>query len=61
MIVESVVLLELKAGAQLDPTSQAQTINYLRATALELALILHFGQKPTFKRVVATNNHKILP
>jgi GxxExxY protein len=61
MVVESVVLREFKAGAQLDPNASAQTINYLRATALEVALILHFGARATFKRVVATNNHKLLP
>ena len=61
MIVESVVLLEFKAGAQLDPNSPAQTLNYLRAGHLEVALILHFGPKATFKRLVATNDHKILP
>jgi GxxExxY protein len=60
LIVESVVLVELKAGAQLDPHGPAQIINYLRATKLEVALLLHFGHKATFKRVVATNDHKIL-
>ncbi|MEO7086723.1 MAG: GxxExxY protein [Gemmatimonadaceae bacterium] len=54
MIVEKCVLVEFKAGPRLDPTAEAQTINYLRATGLEVALILHFGLKPVFKRIVET-------
>jgi GxxExxY protein len=61
MIVESLVLLELKVGEQLDPNCEAQTLNYLRATRLELALILHFGPKPKFKRLILTNDQKLLP
>ena len=55
MIVESRVLVEFKAGEHLDPTSEAQMINYLRSTRLEVGLILHFGHRPRFKRVVVTN------
>ena len=61
MIVESLVLLELKVGEQLDPNCETQTLNYLRATRLELALILHFGSKPKFKRLILTNDQKLLP
>ena len=61
MIVESSVLLELKAGTGLDPGSQPQMLNYLRATRLEVGLILYFGARPTFKRLVVSNDHKLLP
>jgi GxxExxY protein len=61
MIVESLVLLELKVGERLDPNCETQTLNYLRATRLELALILHFGPKPKFKRLILTNDQKLLP
>ena len=61
MIVESTVLLELKAGIALDPCSQPQMLNYLRATRLEVGLILYFGARATFKRFVMSNEHKLLP
>ena len=61
MIVESVVLVELKAGRALDPAWEPQLINYLRATRLELGLLLHFGSKATVKRRILTNDRKLLP
>jgi GxxExxY protein len=61
MIVESVILLEFKAGDRLDPSSEAQMVNYLRATHLEVGLVFHFGAKPSFRRFVRTNNHKSIP
>jgi GxxExxY protein len=61
MIVESVVLLEFKAGDRLDPNVEPQLLNYLRATRLEVGLILHFGPKASFKRRVVANDRKIIP
>jgi GxxExxY protein len=61
MIVESKVLLELKAAELLDGGVASQVINYLRATDLELALVLHFGRKPRVKRFVYSNDRKFLP
>jgi GxxExxY protein len=60
-VVESVVLLEYKAGERLDPTCKPQVLNYLQGCYLELALLLHFGPKPAFKRLVMTNDRKLLP
>jgi GxxExxY protein len=61
MVVESLVMLEFKAGEHLDPNCESQVLNYLRATRIELALILHFGPRPTFKRLIWTNDRKLLP
>lgn len=58
MVVESKVLLELKAGALLDPHAEAQVLNYLKATKLEVALLLYFGPKPKVKRFVMSNIRK---
>jgi GxxExxY protein len=61
MIVESVVLLEFKAGDRLDPSAEAQLLNYLRASRLQVGLLLRFGSKASFKRRVITNDRKIIP
>lgn len=59
-VVESVVLLEYKAGERLDPSCEPQVLNYLRGCHLELALLLHFGPRATFKRLIMTNDRKLL-
>ena len=61
MIVDRRVLIEIKASSVLDPNAEAQLINYLRATDLELGLLLHFGQKPGFRRLVFANSRKHRP
>ena len=50
LIVERAVILELKAAAGIDPSHEAQLLNYLRATEIEVGLVLNFGSKPQFKR-----------
>jgi GxxExxY protein len=55
MLVESRVVLELKGSRKLDPGDIAQLLNYLRATDLELGLLLHFGPRASFKRLIASN------
>jgi GxxExxY protein len=55
MLVESRVVLELKGSRKLDPSDIAQLLNYLRATDLELGLLLHFGPRASFKRLIASN------
>jgi GxxExxY protein len=57
MLVESRVVVELKASRKLDPADVAQLLNYLRATELELGLLLHFGPRAAFKRLIATNGY----
>ena len=52
LLVEKCVLLELKAARALDSSHQAQLLNYLRATGIEVGLLLNFGPKPEFKRLV---------
>ena len=61
LVVENKVLLELKAGETIDQAHISQLNNYLRATRLEVGLILNFGTKPEFKRRVFTNERKPLP
>jgi len=58
ILVEGCVLLELKAARMLDSSHRAQLMNYLRATELEVGLLLNFGEKPEFKRVIFDNLKK---
>ena len=58
ILVEGCVLLELKAARMLDSSHRAQLMNYLRATEIEVGLLLNFGEKPEFKRVIFDNLKK---
>ena len=58
LLVEKCVLLELKAARTLGSAHQAQLLNYLRATEIEVGLLLNFGPKPEFKRVAYDNSRK---
>jgi hypothetical protein len=52
------VLLELKAVRCLDKVHEAQLLNYLRATEIEVGLLFNFGIKPEFKRLAFDNARK---
>lgn len=58
LLVENSVFVELKAARCLDPAHEAQLLNYLRATEIEVGLLLNFGPKPEFKRLVYENSRK---
>ena len=52
MVVNGLVVVEIKAGAALVEADKKQLFNYLRASGLTVGLLLHFGPKPEFKRLV---------
>ena len=58
LIVNEKVIVELKAVRTLDPAHEAQLINYLKATDIEVGLLLNFGRKPQFNRFVYDNKRK---
>ncbi|HAX69390.1 MAG TPA: GxxExxY protein [Anaerolineales bacterium] len=58
LLVNDVVLVELKAVSRLLAEYEAQLLNYLRATPYEVGLLLNFGPKPDFKRKIYENYHK---
>jgi GxxExxY protein len=60
MLVEDCVLLELKAARVLDSSHEAQLLSYLRATEIEVGLLLNFGLKPDFKRLIFDNPRKLI-
>jgi GxxExxY protein len=55
ILVENRVLLELKASEELSSANEKQLINYLKATDIEVGLLLNFGKRPQFKRKVFAN------
>ena len=58
LLVNGCVLLELKAGRAIDSAHTAQLLNYLKATNVEVGLLLNFGPRPEFKRVAFGNQRK---
>jgi GxxExxY protein len=58
MLVDKCVLLELKAVRFLDGSHQKQLLNYLKATDIEIGLLLNFGIKPEFRRLLFDNPRK---
>ena len=55
LVVNGAVLVETKAVPKLKTVHTAQTLNYLRATVLEVGLILNFGARPQFRRLLFDN------
>ncbi len=58
LVVNDSVLVELKTCEALIAEHASQTLNYLKATALEVALLMNFGQQPRFKRLAMDNETK---
>jgi len=52
LLVNDQVIVELKSAATIAPQHEAQLINYLKATNMEVGLVLNFGPKPQVKRKV---------
>ncbi len=59
IIVEDKVIVENKASEFLCEEHEFQLINYLKATAIEVGLLLNFGKKAEFKRKIFTNDCKM--
>ncbi len=58
LVVEDKVIIELKSTDRLREEHDAQILNYLRATNIEVGLLLNFGRKPEFRRKIFTNDRK---
>jgi GxxExxY protein len=58
LLIDDVIIVELKACDNLVKAHYAQTLNYLKATNIEIGLLLNFGEKPEIKRLIFTNNRK---
>jgi GxxExxY protein len=58
LIVNNLVLIELKVCEALHKDHDAQTLHYLRATNIEVALLMNFGPSPRFRRFAMDNENK---
>lgn len=58
LVVGDRVVVELKVAEALRREHEAQLLNYLKATQVEVGLLLNFGLKPQFKRLVMSNDRK---
>lgn len=58
ILVEDAVIVEIKAARSILPEHEAQLLNYLKATELEVGLLLNFGPSPHFKRRAFDNDKK---
>src|SRR5688572_31743463 len=58
LIVEDVIAVELKTNECLAIENENQLVNYLKATNIEVGLLLNFGKKPQVKRKIFDNDRK---
>jgi GxxExxY protein len=58
IVVSDCILLELKTAENIIIAHEAQLLNYLRATSLEVGLILNFGPKAQVRRLLFDNDRK---
>ena len=61
MIVDDKLVVEAKSTELLHKSASRQVFNYLRATNLEVGLLLHFGPEPTFQRLICRNRRSDPP
>lgn len=61
LVVNEKIILELKAAECIVEDFEFQLINYLKATNMEVGLLLNFGKRPEFKRKVFENSRKKNP
>jgi GxxExxY protein len=54
LVVEGRVIVESKVAEKILPVHEMQLLNYLRATQITVGLVLNFGPRPTFRRLLLT-------
>ena len=59
LVINEKLILELKATEFLVVDFEYQLINYLKASDIEVGMLLNFGKKPEFRRKVFENKRKI--
>jgi GxxExxY protein len=58
ILISDKIILEIKAAKNIAEEHEAQLLNYLKATNIEVGLLLNYGPKPNFKRKAFDNTRK---
>ena len=59
MVVDNKVIVELKAIKVLSDIDRIQLTSYLKASGIEIGLLLNFGEKSLcFKRMIYSSNNQ---
>lgn len=58
ILLQEHVIIEVKAARSITLEHEAQLLNYLKASSIEVGLLLNFGSKPQFKRIAFDNVRK---
>ena len=59
IVVDDKLIVEVKATSEIEDFHRAQLLHYLKATDVEVGLIVNFGREPQFKRRVYQNSRKL--
>jgi len=60
LVVESKVIAEVKTADKIVPVHEVQLLNYLRAAKISLGLVLNFGPRSTFKRLILSEERGVV-
>jgi GxxExxY protein len=58
LLVNGCLIVEIKAAEALHTAHEAQVVNYLKASPIEIGLLFNFGETPEFRRKLLTNDRK---
>ena len=58
IMVEDKIILELKSIKEINPAHEAQLVNYLKATGMEVGLLINFGEQVRVKRKIEDSSRK---
>ena len=58
ILISDKIILEIKAAKNIAEEHETQLLNYLKATNIEVGLLLNYGPKPNFKRKAFDNTRK---
>ncbi len=57
LFVNECIIVEIKSAEQICKEHECQLINYLKATRIEIGILLNFGKKPQFRRKIFSNKN----
>ncbi len=60
IVVNKIIILELKAASKLQEEHELQLLNNLKATKIELGFVFNFGKNPEFNRKIFLNKNKTI-